>query len=150
RRGGARLRANLATTAGSTQFTIGNTIERVDDGRSGVMMSFSSGGPTAFEHRLKPDVSAPGGSILSSTLPSFTGGARFAVFDGTSMATPHVAGAAALLTQLHPDRPPQQVKSALVSTAGAAWSDTARTQEAPVTQAGAGMVDVPDATEPTI
>jgi minor extracellular serine protease Vpr len=147
---GARLRAYIATTGGSTQVTIGNTIQRVDNGRSGVMMSFSSGGPTAFEHRLKPDVSAPGGSILSSTLPGFTGGAPFAVFDGTSMATPHVAGAAALLTQLHPGWTPQQIKSALVSTAGAAWSDTARTQEAPVDLEGAGLVDLPDAAEPDV
>ncbi len=147
---GARLRAYLATTRGTTDVTIGNTINRVDDGRSGVMMSFSSGGPTAFDHRLKPDVSAPGGSILSSTLPEFTGGAPFAVFDGTSMATPHVAGAAALLVQLHPGWTPQQVKSALVSSAGAAWADTARTEEAPVTLEGAGLVDLPDAAKPGI
>jgi minor extracellular serine protease Vpr len=147
---GARLRAYAATTGGSTQVTIGNAIQRVDDGRSAVMMSFSSGGPTAFEHRLKPDVSAPGGSILSSTLPEFTGGAAFAVFDGTSMATPHVAGAAALLTQLHPGWTPEQIKSALVSTAGAAWADTARTQEAPVNLEGAGLVDLPDATQPAV
>jgi subtilisin family serine protease len=147
---GARLRAYLTTTRGTTDVTIGNTINRVDDGRSGVMMSFSSGGPTAFEHRLKPDVSAPGGSILSSTLPEFTHGSPFAVFDGTSMATPHVAGAAALLVQLHPGWTPQQVKSALVSSAGAAWADTARTQEAPVTLEGAGLVDLPDAPKPGI
>jgi minor extracellular serine protease Vpr len=147
---GSRLRAYLATRRGTTDITIGNRIDRVDDGRSGVMMSFSSGGPTAFDHRLKPDVSAPGGSILSSTLPEFTGGAPFAVFDGTSMATPHVAGAAALLVQLHPGWTPQQVKSALVSSAGAAWADTARSDEAPVTLEGAGLVDLPDAAEPGI
>lgn len=147
---GAHLRAYLATTGGSTDATISNAIERVDNGRSGVVTSFSGGGPTGFEHLLKPDVSAPGGSILSSTLPEFTEGPPFAVFDGTSMSSPHVAGSAALLVQLHPDWTPQQVKSALVSTAGTAWADTARTQEAPVTLGGAGLVDLPRATDPLV
>jgi minor extracellular serine protease Vpr len=147
---GAELRAYLATTSGAAEVTIGNTIQRVETGRSGIVTSFSSGGPTAFEHLLKPDVSAPGGQILSSTLPEFSGGSPFAVFDGTSMAAPHVSGAAALLIQLHRGWSPQQVKSALVSTAGAAWADTARTQEAPVTLEGGGLVDLPHADRPLV
>jgi minor extracellular serine protease Vpr len=147
---GAQLRAYLATTRGTADVTISNVIERVANGRSGVVTSFSGGGPTAFEHLLKPDVSAPGGSILSSTLPEFTDGSPFAVFDGTSMSSPHVAGSAALLVQLHPDWGPQQIKSALVSTAGTAWADTAQTQEAPVTLGGAGLVDLPRATDPLV
>ena len=147
---GARLRAFLATTGGAAAVTIGNAVQRVETGRSGVVTSFSSGGPTAFGHLLKPDVSAPGGQILSSTLPEFTGGSPFAVFDGTSMAAPHVSGAAALLVQLHPGWSPQQVKSALVSTAGAAWDDTARTQEAAVTLEGGGLVDLPRAASPLV
>ncbi|MDX6407956.1 MAG: minor extracellular serine protease Vpr [Gaiellaceae bacterium] len=147
---GARLRAYLATTGGTANITVGNAVQRVETGRSGVITSFSSGGPTAFEHLLKPDVSAPGGQILSSTLPEFTGGSPFAVFDGTSMAAPHVAGAAALLIQLHRGWSPQQVKSALVSTAGAAWEDTARTREAPATLEGGGLVDLPRAARPRV
>jgi minor extracellular serine protease Vpr len=147
---GARLREYLATTGGRTQVTISNIIRRDDTGRSGIVTSFSSGGPTAFEHLLKPDVSAPGGSILSSTLSEFSGGPPYAVFDGTSMAAPHVTGAAALLVQLHPAWTGQQVKSALMSTATAAWSDTARTQEAAVTLGGAGLVDLPRAAEPQV
>jgi len=147
---GARLRAFLATIGGAASVTIGNAVQRVETGRSGVVTSFSSGGPTAFEHLLKPDVSAPGGQILSSTLPEFTGGSPFAVFDGTSMAAPHVSGAAGLLLQLHRSWSPQQVKSALVSTAGAAWDDTARTQEAPVTLEGGGLVDLPRAARPLV
>jgi minor extracellular serine protease Vpr len=147
---GAELRAYLATTNGAAEVRIGNAIQRVETGRSGVVTSFSSGGPTAFEHLLKPDVSAPGGQILSSTLPEFSGGSPFAVFDGTSMAAPHVSGAAALLIQLHRGWTPQQVKSALVSTADAAWADTARTQEAPVTLGGGGLVDLPRADRPLV
>jgi subtilisin family serine protease len=146
----ARLRAYLATTGGATDVTIGKIVERAETGRAGVLTSFSSGGPTAFEHLLKPDVSAPGGGILSSTLRQFTGGSPFAVFDGTSMAAPHVTGSAALLLQLHPSWTPQQLKSALMSTAAAAWADTARTQEAPVTLGGAGLVDLPRAANPLV
>jgi subtilisin family serine protease len=147
---GARLRTYLATTGGRTEVTISNIISRDDTGRSGIVTSFSSGGPTAFEHLLKPDVSAPGGSVLSSTLPEFSGGPPFAVFDGTSMAAPHVTGAAALLVQVHPAWTAQQVKSALMSTAAPAWSDTARTQEAAVTLGGAGLVALPRAAGPQV
>ncbi len=147
---GARLSAYLATTHGQAPVTVGRLPNRIETGRSGVITSFSSAGLTAFRDDLKPDVTAPGGQILSSTLPEFTGGSPFAVFDGTSMATPHVAGAAALLVQLHPTWTAQQIKSALVSTTGTAWSDTARTQEAPVTLAGSGLVNVDRAAEPEV
>ena len=147
---GATLRAFLATTGGSTDITIGNDVERVETGRSGIVTSFSSSGVTAFGHLLKPDISAPGGQVLSSTLPEFTGGSPFAVFDGTSMATPHISGAAALLLQLHPTWTPQQVKSALVSTAEPAWANTARTDEAPVTLGGGGVAALPQAADPVV
>ena len=88
--------------------------------------------------------------MLSSTLPEFSGGPPFAVFDGTSMAAPHVTGAAALLVQLHPGWSTQQVKSALMSTAAPAWADTARLHEAPVTLGGAGLVDLPSAAQPVL
>ncbi len=110
----------------------------IQTGRSGIITSFSSGGPTNFDHKLKPDVAAPGGQILSSTLPEFAG-APFAVFDGTSMAAPHVAGAAALLLQQHPGWTPEQVKSALTTSAAPAWGDTARTHEASVLLEGGGL-----------
>jgi subtilisin family serine protease len=147
---GARLRDYLAGRAGRTTVRIGRQALEVETGRSGVVTFFSSAGPTAFGHRLKPDVSAPGGSILSATLPEFSGGSPFAVFDGTSMSAPHVTGAVALLVQRHPAWSAQQVKSALASTAGSAWGNTARTQEAPVLLEGAGLVSLPGADEPLI
>ena len=72
---------------------------------------FSSVGPAAFSLLLKPDVAAPGVDILSS-VP----GGGWSSFDGTSMASPHVAGAVALLEQRHPSWTVDQVKSALVQT----------------------------------
>jgi minor extracellular serine protease Vpr len=147
---GARLRAYIASHDGNAPVTIGHNIQQVDTGRSGIVTDFSSAGLTDFQDMLKPDVSAPGGQILSSTLPEFTGGTPFAVFDGTSMATPHVSGSAALLVQLHPTWTPQQIKSALVSTAGASWDDTARTDEAPVTLEGGGLINLPLADDPHV
>jgi minor extracellular serine protease Vpr len=146
---GDHLRASLDAGNGATTIRVGRDPLELQTGRSGVITSFSSAGPTPFGHDLKPDVSAPGGQILSSTLPN-TNPSRFAVFDGTSMATPHVSGAAALLLQLHPWWTPEQVKSALVSTAGPAWGDTARTQEAPVPLEGGGLVTLPRAADPRL
>jgi subtilisin family serine protease len=145
---GAALRAYLAGTAGRTGVRIGRGPEELVTGRSGVVTSFSSAGLTAYGHLLKPDVGAPGGQILSATT-KFAGG-PFAVFDGTSMAAPHVAGAVALLLQRHRGWTPGQVKSALVASAGAAWADTARTVEAPVLMSGAGLVDVVAANNPRL
>ena len=71
---------------------------------------FSSVGPTTISLRLKPDVAAPGVDVLSSV----PGG--WAESSGTSMAAPHIAGAAALLRQRHPDWGVEQLKSALVQS----------------------------------
>ncbi|MGH3105232.1 MAG: S8 family serine peptidase, partial [Gaiellaceae bacterium] len=61
------------------------------DGSNRTHAEFSSVGPTTISHRLKPDVAAPGVDVLSS-IP----GGGWAEFSGTSMASPHVAGVAAL------------------------------------------------------
>jgi minor extracellular serine protease Vpr len=146
---GAALRAALKATAGVAEVRIGRDPLEVDTGRGGTPTSFSSGGLTPFGHDLKPDLAAPGGSILSATVTAAVG-EPFAVFDGTSMAAPHVAGAAALLLQRHPGWSPAQVKSALMATAGPAWGDTNRTTEASVLLEGAGLVDVDRADSPLV
>ncbi len=115
------------------------------DGPPDVMAYFSSSGPTPISLELKPDVTAPGLGILSS-VPQHDG--LWELLDGTSMATPHVAGAAALLLERHPGWRPKQVKSALEST-----GDPARTTaggEADATREGGGRIDLPRADQPLI
>ncbi len=146
---GQLLRAYLGQHGGQAPVRVSSGIQEIQTGRGGIITSFSSAGPTDFGHFLKPDISAPGLDVLSSTPPATTG-STFSVFAGTSMATPHVAGAAALLLQRHPGWTPYQVKSALMTTAGPAWGDTARTKEAPVLLEGAGLADTLAADDPKI
>jgi minor extracellular serine protease Vpr len=145
---GARLRDAMAATGGRASIRVNRNIVEIPT-PGAVPTSFSSGGPTAFAHQLKPDISAPGASIISSTLVEFAGDA-YAVLDGTSFSAPHVAGAAALLLERHPSWTPKQMKSALMTTAGPVFDDAARTREAPVTLEGAGLARVSAADNPLI
>ncbi|HEV2713317.1 MAG TPA: S8 family serine peptidase, partial [Gaiellaceae bacterium] len=147
---GGNLRSYLATHGGRAAIRVGPGVSEILTGRSAIITSFSSAGPAPFGHILKPDVAAPGGEILSASLPNFTGGARFVSIDGTSMSSPHVAGAAALLRQRHRDWSVRQLKSALMSTAGPAWGNTARTQEASVLLEGAGFINILAADDPKV
>ena len=109
----ASLSPNTVTVDGTTQQ------EFLTDGSSAdILAGFSSRGPSPFTLSIKPDLTAPGVNVYSS-VPSFDCGSPpcFAFFQGTSMATPHTAGSAALLLQLHPSWSPAQIKSALVNTA---------------------------------
>ncbi|HVU77814.1 MAG TPA: S8 family serine peptidase [Gaiellaceae bacterium] len=146
---GQTLRAFMAQHGGQATVRLSGGIEEIPTNRAGVITSFSSAGPTDFDWQLKPDISAPGLDILSST-PPLTTGSTFSVFAGTSMATPHVAGAAALLLQQHPGWTAPEVKSALMSTAGPAYQDTARTQEASVLLEGSGLANLTAADDPKI
>jgi len=100
--------------------------------------SFSASGPTPLGLIAKPDVTAPGVDILSAAP-----GGRYEQLSGTSMAAPHVAGAAALLAQLHPDWSVEDVKSALMLTARPVG-------DAPSARQGSGLVDLPEAASPLI
>ncbi|HSU63266.1 MAG TPA: S8 family serine peptidase, partial [Burkholderiales bacterium] len=75
--------------------------------------SFSSGGPRTGDSGLKPDVTAPGVSIISTAIGT---GNQGAAMSGTSMASPHVAGVAALTRQAHPAWKVADIKSAIVNT----------------------------------
>jgi subtilisin family serine protease len=114
--------------------------------KSGAIASFSSSGPSAISFRMKPEVSAPGASILSS-VPEREG--TWASFSGTSMASPHVAGGAALLVQRHPGWTVGQLTSALVQTANPA-GDPESDGEASATREGGGIVDLPEANDPRL
>ena len=127
------------TSPGSSAGAI--TVGASTSGASPSMTSFSSAGPTAISLRLKPDLVAPGASILSAS----PGGWRTS--SGTSMATPHVSGAAALLLQRHPEWTPADVKAALTTTAR---SLTSRGGAVVPTRAGAGLVDVAAADAPLV
>jgi minor extracellular serine protease Vpr len=101
-----------------------------------LIANFSSRGPT-IHYTLKPDVAGVGVNVYSSVV-----GGGLSSYNGTSMATPHVAGAAALLKQAHPDWTPQDIKSALMGTAGDPKS-------APLPlEVGAGIINVGKALDP--
>jgi len=113
---------------------------------SDTIADFSSGGPTPVSLQLKPDVSAPGVGITSS-LPPGQGG-PWGQLGGTSMASPHVAGAAALLKERHPTWTVEQIKSALVLT-GDPVRDSAG-NEVSVLREGGGEIDLPRADNPFV
>ncbi|MEE1805927.1 S8 family serine peptidase [Streptomyces sp. BE133] len=110
--------------------------------KSGEMSAFSSRGPRQGRPAVKPEISAPGSDIVAAraagTLDDAAVTERYASLSGTSMASPHVAGAAALLAQRHPDWSGARLKAALIGSAapvdGATVSDT-----------GSGLTDVPAA-----
>src|SRR5882672_4981058 len=77
---------------------------------------FTSGGPRNLDSFLKPDVTAPGVSVLSTAIGTGNLGVRLS---GTSMATPHVSGVAALALQSHPDWDAESVRLAIANTADA-------------------------------
>ncbi|MEV6308381.1 S8 family serine peptidase [Streptomyces sp. NPDC051840] len=122
--------ARLSLTAAGT-FTLGN----------GSLASFSSRGPVYGTASIKPEVSAPGVSVLSSVPADVVdpvGGDHtyaYARLSGTSMASPYVAGTAALMLQHDPDLSPAGIKTALMNTAAALPGDTS------VFDTGAGAVD---------
>ena len=83
-----------------------------------IMAGFSSQGPTDVDFRVKPDVVAPGVNVLSSIPHTYCAAPPcWAFFQGTSMATPHLAGSAAIVKQQHPTWSAAQIRSALVNTA---------------------------------
>jgi len=160
---------NSATVAGSPPITIpvvttSNTFGVLIDGRlaagsvdlswtdisgtfvsptGNLISSFSSYG-LAPDLSLKPDIGAPGGNIYSS-IPLELGG--YGINSGTSMSSPHVAGAVALLLQARPDLSSQQVRGVLQNSAdpknwsgnpGLGFLDQVHRQ-------GAGMLDIDDA-----
>ncbi|MFH8388621.1 S8 family serine peptidase [Streptomyces sp. NPDC018036] len=101
--------------------------------------SFSSQGPRLNDYALKPDISAPGVAVLAAKAGGSAATGWYQSMSGTSMATPHVAGAAAILAQEHPDWKARQLKDALMSTSKELPNYTTY-------QVGSGRVDLSAAT----
>lgn len=102
-----------------------------------LMADFSSRGPVTSTWEIKPDVVAPGVAI-TSTIP---GG--YLALQGTSMASPHVAGACALIKQAHPDWGPEEIKAALMNTALPIFNE--RKQPYKTYEQGAGRIRMEEA-----
>ncbi|MCW8118936.1 S8 family serine peptidase [Streptomyces anthocyanicus] len=98
---------------------------------------FTSAGPRYGDNALKPDLSAPGVGILAARSRLAEGSGDYTSMDGTSMATPHIAGVAALLAEEHPDWSGARLKDALMSTS--------KELDVSAYQLGAGRVSVPAA-----
>ncbi|MFJ7936297.1 S8 family serine peptidase [Sporosarcina sp. NPDC096371] len=137
---GERLKAAAETD--SITFTAIDSI--VTEGNK--MAAFSSRGPVMSTYDIKPDVVAPGVSVYSA-YPEFVNSPEagidyseaYARISGTSMASPHVAGMAALILQAHPEYKPADVKAALMNSADKLNGDYS------VYEVGAGQVDVAEA-----
>ncbi|MFF0143200.1 S8 family serine peptidase [Streptomyces sp. NPDC005227] len=132
---GAPGAADAALTVGAVNGP-GKGVDQLAD--------FSSRGPRLGDNAIKPDLTAPGVNILaarSQYAPEGEGAYQY--MSGTSMATPHVAGAAALLAAKHPDWNGQQLKDTLVSS-------TASTRQASPYQGGSGRLDIAAAVKATV
>jgi minor extracellular serine protease Vpr len=100
--------------------TVGASKQYFNTDNDDFMANFSSQGPTDVDFRVKPDAVAPGVNVLSSIPAAFCAAALrpcWAFFQGTSMATPHLAGSAAVVLGQHPSWASWQVRSAVVNTA---------------------------------
>ena len=122
---------------GTHTGTITGVSAALNDSYGDILEGSSSRGPYGFGGGvLKPDLTAPGTNILSAA-PT---GSGLALLTGTSMASPHVAGSAALVLAVHPDWTPAQVESALLGTALASVRKEDGVTAATPTDAGAGRV----------
>ncbi|MGW2847858.1 S8 family peptidase [Streptomyces sp. NPDC001274] len=116
------------------------TVGAVD--RDDTTAQFSSRGPAVDTHTLKPEIAAPGVAISAASAGG-RGVYAYRSMSGTSMATPHVAGAAAIVKQRHPDWTAQQIKAALVSSAKSDIPGDVR-------ETGGGRLDVKAAIDTTV
>jgi subtilisin family serine protease len=134
------VRASIGSPAAAVSALTVGAVDHNDR-----IAEFSSRGPNV-DGSVKPEITAPGVGIVAARAAGTSLGTPvndyYTTLSGTSMATPHVAGAAAILAQRHPDWTASQLKATLV----AAGKDIG----APVNSQGAGRVDVPTALDQTL
>ena len=150
----AALSARAALMASDGQSTTFPDIPTYVYEASGddLIADFTSAGPTDVDFRVKPDLVAPGVNVLSSVPANACATPPcFAFFNGTSMATPHLAGTAAVVRAQHPDWSAAEIRSAIVNTAKRnVVHDLDGVAIADVNVVGAGRLDVQNAVEATI
>lgn len=142
------LDADVYAAVSAYAATPGATVTLVPGNTTGVsaptpqVAGFSSRGPVLADGSdiLKPDVTAPGVSIIAATNNAEGGEPTFALLSGTSMAAPHVAGLALLYLGERPNASVSEIKSALMTTAYDTKDADGGTVTDPFTQ-GAGHVD---------
>ncbi|PWW12208.1 MULTISPECIES: S8 family serine peptidase [Pseudidiomarina] len=129
--------AILAAYDVGMEATINPNTVQVIDANVDALSDFSSRGPNGDPTMLKPEIAAPGSDILSAAP-----GQGFAMMSGTSMAGPHVAGAAALVMANYPEVAPQQVKSILMTSSAAGVRKEDTVTLADPFDVGAGRLDL--------
>jgi subtilisin family serine protease len=145
---GGAIKAYIASAGATATASIAKATIVLDK-PAPLTASFSSRGPLAAGggDLLKPDVIAPGQDVLAGVAPPGNEGLLFSLYSGTSMATPHVAGMAALLKQLHPTWTPLMIKSALMTT-GRDVIDAGISTATRIFRQGAGHVVPNNAADP--
>ncbi|MEO1574804.1 MAG: S8 family serine peptidase, partial [Pseudomonadota bacterium] len=137
-----RLQNALGNVPFEVQFDVDNTVDGPSD-RGDQLTFFTSRGPASGGAQFKPDLSAPGRFIVSTAAGT---GFQSRQLRGTSMAAPHVAGAAALLRQRHPDLPVPGIKALLQNaTVTSELEGAGSNTPAPLTRQGLGVIRVPAA-----
>lgn len=150
----AALLAAAATADDSDDVTVsidGTSPTEITTDNADLLADFSSRGVALFTDNIKPDVVAPGVNIYSSAFDEVTGDLGWTMMQGTSMASPHTAGAAALLLAERPGLTPADVKSLLGNNAERdVWLDGAKSVRAGVMERGGGRIDLARASEATV
>ncbi|MGO4691975.1 S8 family serine peptidase [Glaciibacter sp. 2TAF33] len=132
--------AYAATPGATVSFAPGNTTGITPPVPQ--VAGFSSRGPVAVDggDLLKPDITAPGVAILADAANAEGGEPAFQFISGTSMASPHIAGLAALYLGERPKASPAEVKSAMMTTAYNTLDEAGAEVTDPFAQ-GAGHAD---------
>jgi hypothetical protein len=143
----------LAFLAGHPNVTAGWDAGQVGPSQGDVMAGFSSRGPVG--EFVKPDITAPGVQVLAghtptpNQIPAGPPGQLYQAIAGTSMSSPHTAGASALIKAAHPSWSPGQIKSAQMTSS---VQDVVNVDGSPagIWDRGAGSLRVDRAVNPTV